>query len=188
MGRREGNSIWWNASQGDQLSIQQPHSGSCKPCQAGHQRELVPLPCLQPARSRWPGRRPPGPMSKLTCSRMREAPSGPCTLTQPGGRALLPLTVPCRAQLTVRSLTTAAARTGRMPPSTPHDSRERRSGVTSSLIQASSSPSIFGNSLASKPLTVPPQTGTSSRPLERPPALLLWACSHEPLHRQTHLW
>lgn len=41
MGRREGNSIWWNASQGDQLGIQRPHSGSCKPCQAGHQRELV---------------------------------------------------------------------------------------------------------------------------------------------------
>lgn len=112
----------------------------------------------------------------------------PCTSTQPGGsgRALLPpdhsLQVPIYSEVTDDS-------SGQSPEmtlsSSPHGCRKRSGGLTSRLIQASSSLSVFEHSLASKPLRGLHQIRASSRFLKCPLAFLLWACSHKPLYHKT---
>lgn len=112
----------------------------------------------------------------------------PCTLTQTGGAgwALLPpdhsLQVPGHREVIDDS---SGQSPGTLLPSSPYESRKRSGGVISSLIQASSSRSVFENSLASKPLLDLPQTRASSSFLKCPLAFLLWAHSHKPLYHKT---
>lgn len=112
----------------------------------------------------------------------------PCTSTQTGGAGWALLPPDHSLQVPVHSAVIDAS-SGRSPgtllPSNPHESRKRNGGVISSLIQASSSRSVFENSLASKPLTDLPQTRASYRFLKCLLAFLLWAHSHKPLYHKT---
>lgn len=128
-------------------ATQCPCRSSCKCCKARNQCGRVTPPGIQPS---WP-RRPGEEASRM------------CVQTAPGGSSGSPARRRSRGR---RSRVGTAATwpvpagpiddssgqsLGTMPPSSPHESGERGRGVTSSLIQASSSP-VFRNSLASKPL------------------------------------
>lgn len=138
---------------------------------------------------------PPGPaglgwrLQEPVSTQHRRQLRVPCTLTQTGGAgwALLPpddhsLQVPGHREVMDDN---SGRSPGTLLPSSPYESRKRSGAVTSSLIRASSSRSVFENSLASKPLMDLPQTRASSRFLTCPLAFLLWAHSHKPLCHKT---
>lgn len=163
-----------------------PGCSSCKSCKARHQGELLTLPGVQPS---WP-RRPGEEAARACVQTALQAAQGPLhsDLARCGRVALLPtdlsLHVPISSEVTDDN---NGQSPGMMLPSSPCESGNRSGGMTSSLIQASSSPSVFGNSLASKSLMGLPQTKASSRFPKRPLAFLLWVHSHKPLHHDT-IW
>lgn len=114
---------------------------SCKSYRAGYQRELVTFPCRQLSWPCRPREEAPRAHVKLIGTKMQEAAQGPSPWPQPSrqGGDSCRLTMPCRAQPTVRSLMTAAAGAQEGCHPEAQESSKRSGGVTSCLIQASPS-------------------------------------------------
>lgn len=109
--------------------------------QLGHQHELVTFPCRQLSWPCRPREEAPRAHIKLIGTKMQEAAQGPSPWPQPSrqGGDSCRLTMPCRAQPTVRSLMTAAAGAQEGCHPEAQESSKRSGGVTSCLIQASPS-------------------------------------------------